>query len=180
MSERPEQVPEDFEGFTPDKHFLPDYHDCPDLGEAIASGIKVPIHQLPAKKIFKERPHDVLATTWYWLDDWGPYTKERWDQDVQGAVENFVGMCNEGDRFVCFPISYNPPTSYGKAYHDWTGASYPVDVRLVITYDSSILVPGKNAAGEDVQFAKSGLKFHLTTLIPTPEYLEECPVPKQD
>jgi hypothetical protein len=177
---RPEEVPEDFEGFTPDKHFLPDYHDCPDINELIVQGINVPIHKLPLKTVFTERPHDVLATTWYWLDDWGPYTKEQFDQDIPHAVADFCEQVNEQDRFVVFPISVEPGTQYGKAYHDWKGAGYPFDLRFVIVYDNGIEVPAKNEAGEERIFVKKGLKFHLTTLVATPEYLKECPDLKQD
>lgn len=178
--ERPDKVPEDFEGFTPDQHFLPDYHDCPDLNELIFEKIKVPVLKLPLKTVFTERPHDVLATTWFWLDDWGPYTREQFEQDIPRAVDNFASMVNDLDRFVVFPISVEPGTQYGKAYHDWKGAGYPFDLRFVIVYASDILYPAKNAAGEDVQLAKRGLKFHLTTLVATPEYLEQCPDLKQD
>jgi len=180
MNERPDGF-EDFEGFTPDKHFLPDYHDCPDINELIVQAVKVPIQKLPIATTFKKRPHDVLATSWYWLDDWGPYTREQWEKDVPGAVENFAEQVNQMKRFTVFPISQNPPTSYGTAYHDWTGASYPFDLRLVIVYDNGILVDGITDEGEKVMLAKTGLKFHLSTLIAN-EFAEknECPDQKHD
>lgn len=155
---------EDFDGFTPDQHFLPDYHDCPDINELIYQAIKVPVQKMPLKTNFKERPHDVLATTWYWLDRWGPYTKEQFEQDIPNAVEDFANQVNAMDRLVVFPISTEPGTSYGKAYHDWKGAGYPFDLRFVIIYDNSILVDAEKD-GEKIKLATPGLKFHLTTLV---------------
>jgi len=177
VSERPEEVPADFEGFTPDKHFIPDYHDCPDINELIVQKIEVPIHKLPIKHNFKERPHDVLATTWYWLDEWGPYTKKQFDGDIVNAVQNFADQVNSLPRFTVYPIAYNPPTSYGKAYHDWTGVGYPFDLRFVIVYDNAIAVDAVTEDGEPVKVGRSGLKFHLTTLV---EKVKECPDQKQD
>ena len=145
----------------PTKHFLPDYHHWGDISGRIERAIKVPIRRVPhVPQWTGDPPFLVYSCSWSHLDVQGPLTEEWFNHQLDGAILDFAGDINKHEEFVAYPITHKPPTTEGRAYHDWIGAAYPFDLRVVIDYDTNIAVP-------NTEELFSGLKFHISTLIST-------------
>jgi hypothetical protein len=160
------------EPFTPDQHFLPDYHDCGDLNGMLEKLITVPIKRVKAKLISElvgntKPPFQIFACTWFHVDANGALTREEFERQRDGALEDMAKGINELGEFRAYPVTHFPPTTYGRAYHDWAGIEYPFDLRFVISYDTDIDTGLKDDDGEPI--LASGLKFFLMTLIEATE-----------
>ena len=141
----------------PTKHFLPDYHHWVDISLRVEGAIKVPIRRVQRIAQWTgDPPFRIVTCTWAHFDEQGPLTQEKFNEDLAAAVVSLTDAINAYDEFLAYPITYQPPTTEGRAYHDWTGAAYPFDLRAIIDYDPQI------PHNEDIL---SGLKFHLSTLI---------------
>jgi len=155
-------------------HFLPDYHDCGEPTLALEKLIQVPIRRVP--RVLKwdtngPPPYNVFTCTWFHLNSQGALTKEKWEKDLAGAFADFAAEVNADKEFQAYPLTYKPPVTSGVAYHDWCGASYPFDVRIVIALDENIDTGFNDEDG--VAMVETGLKFHLITLLGNPEYVGE-------
>lgn len=147
------------------EHFLPDLDDCGDLNARMAKLIEVPIRRVESKLIKSndDLPYEVLACTWYHYDDHGPLTEAKFNEDLDGAMAHLATFIDERGEFRAYPFTIFPPTSYGRAYHDWVGDDYPFDLRLIIEYGQ--INPNEEAPEElDPMNIVYGLKFHLSTL----------------
>lgn len=149
---------------TPDQHYAPKLEDMPDVGERIASLIKSPIEKVPARTFFTENPFEVFDTNWYWLDVWGPMSKERFFEDLDKACQIFAQQADTFDLFRVYPITFQPEGRMGIGYMDWTGGSYPVDIRLFFRVANDLL-DERYLNHDDEPIVMSGLAFYLTTLI---------------
>lgn len=151
------------------EHFLPDYHHWGDITGRIETGLRT--FEVPFKRVPKihrwgdeKPPYNVFGCTWHHCNHQGALTKEKFDKDLEGAIGDFVNGLRAEGKFLAYPITHHPPTTFGMAYHDWVGAAYPFDIRVVIALDENIPV------GEDE--VDAGLKFHITTLLKSEHYDE--------
>lgn len=144
--------------FQPTDHFLPDYHHWGDISSRLEHAIKVPIRRVQRVPWVETAPYLVYVCSWWHLNAQGALTQEKFNADLSLAIEDFSNDMNTYEEFLAYPITYDPPATDGRAYHDWIGAAYPFDVRVIIDYDTSIQIDGL----EELQ---AGLKFHITTLI---------------
>lgn len=143
------------------KHFLPDYGDWGDISTRIEQGLKA--LEVPYRRVQKveqwtgEPPFNVFYCKWHHRNSQGPLTAEKFQEDLTGAIADFVhGLKREGE-FRAYPITHKPPVVQGIAYHDWCGGAYPFDIRAIITLDESIPV--------DEDTVETGLTFNITTLL---------------
>lgn len=143
-------------------HFLPDYHDCPDINREIENRLTVPVKRVAARPIMtneqSELPYEVLTTTWRHYDAQGPLTREKFEADLEGAVDALAAAINERGRFLAYPINTRPATSLGVAYHDWVGVDYPFDIRFIIELRQDLQLDGHEGV-------LLGFQFHLSTLL---------------
>jgi hypothetical protein len=150
------------------EHFLADYHDWKEPTAALEELIEVPIRRVAkADQWVGDPPFLVFGCTWHHRNSQGPLTKEKFEADLAGALADFAREVNAHEEFIAYPITHVPPTVLGIAYHDWTGAAYPFDLRAVMTLDEAIPVPG------EVDTIEAGLTFNLLTLI-SRDMVQKC------
>lgn len=146
--------------FQPTDHFLPDYHHWGDVSTRLEEALTVPIRRVPhVRQWVGDKPFHVFGCSWHHLDDHGALTQEKFNRDLDGAILDLARGLNRFEEFLAYPITHQPPTTHGRAHHDWIGGAYPFDLRAIIDYDTHIQRPG---AGTELC---SGLRFHLMTLI---------------
>lgn len=140
------------------KHFLPDYDDWGDPTIEIEKHLKVPVQRVKhVPQWTGDPPFHILGCTWHHRNSQGPLTEEKFRRDMAGAYADLAAELNHYERFLAYPITYRPPVVVGVAYHDWTGAAYPFDIRTITTLDHNI-----PAEGDTVE---TGLTFNIITLI---------------
>jgi hypothetical protein len=142
-------------------HFLPDYHHWGNISGRVEEGLKalgVPIRRVPrATQWTGDPPFLVFGCTWHHRNSQGVLTQAKFDADLNGAIADFCQGLAEQGEFLAYPITHKPPSVEGIAYHDWCGAAYPFDLRVIITLDHNI------PAGDDM--VETGLTFNILTLI---------------
>lgn len=134
-------------------HFYPDKDDLPNLASELKKHITCPIERVMRATHHdpKDPPFEVVATSWYWLDEWGALHKNKFFEQLEGALSDLGGLLSESHRHYAYPITYNPKVVVGVAYHTWSGVA--LDVRLIIKYGQ---VDDANSA--------NGVTFMITTL----------------
>lgn len=143
------------------EHFLADYHHWGEPTAEIEKLLTLPIRRVQhVAQWTGDPPFLVFGCTWHHRNSQGPLTQEKFEEDLKGAVKDFAAELNHYDEFLAYPITHKPPVVQGIAYHDWTGAAYPFDVRAVITLDEAI--PVTSGKLDEVE---TGLTFNLLTLI---------------
>lgn len=150
---------------TETQHFLPNKSDMPDLATEVKILLdKTPIMGVGLPKFDPENPpFRVAATSWHWLNEWGPLQREAFLGHLQGAIESFAALLNgrdyEDGALHFYPIHTQPEPAYGFAFHDFGfSRESELNVRFVMTY-------GPVDDGEEI--IGYGLKFHVTTLVKT-------------
>jgi len=146
-------------------HFLPDYPDWGEPTAEIEKLLEIPVRRVQREFLYRDPPFFVFGCTWHHGNSKGVLTEERFQQDLRGAIADFAREMNHYEEFLAYPITHKPPVVQGVAYHDWTGAIYPFDIRAVITLDESIPVDGETV--------EAGLTFNLLTLI-SKEVKQRC------
>lgn len=141
-------------------HFLADYHHWGEITSRIESALTIPIRRV--KRIQQwtgDPPFLVFGCTWHHRNSQGVLTQEKFNADLAGSIQDFATEMNHYKEFLAYPITHKPPIVQGIAYHDWTGAVYPFDIRAVITLDEAIPDPHEEGVIE------TGLTFSILTLI---------------
>lgn len=166
IEEEREPTPEELEAIEREQaavanaqyHFLPQHHDCPDLSLELEERITVPLMRVKAVMHHSTThlPFERMVCSWHWTNERGPYPREAFDKQLKGALDAMAEFINGRDKLLAYPMTNKPDVTTGVAYHDYGGPTAPLDVRLVIRYDSIPEAQGKH-----------GLSFHLITLAGT-------------
>jgi hypothetical protein len=172
---------------SPTLHFLPDHHDLPNLADELVgrlenAGVSIrrrtpfvpnPLEVDDEGNYTGNLPYEVVASSWHWLDDFGPLTRQKFLGTLEGA------LCEMTDRFARsggltpWPMTNKPATTFGRAYHDYRNIqpNAPVDVRIIIEY-KSIEVDQKMYSQLTEPDLRHGLQFHLVTLVERGSYVD--------